>query len=70
MPCFSEPEVEQAHARIALQQSLGLDVEWLSGSDIDGRDTGLAPGSPSAPPMRRVTATSTHRETCWRIPPR
>ena len=45
MPCFSEPEVEQAHARIALQQSLGLDVEWLSGSDLDGRDTGLAPGS-------------------------
>ena len=44
MPCFSQAEVEQAHARIALQQSLGLDVEWLSGSDLDDRDTGLAPG--------------------------
>ncbi len=44
MPCFSEAEVTQAHARIALQQSLGLDVEWLSGSDIDARDTGIAPG--------------------------
>ena len=31
MPCFSEAEVQQAHARIALQQGLGLDVEWLSG---------------------------------------
>jgi sarcosine oxidase subunit beta len=44
MPCFSEPEVEQAHARIALQKSLGLEVEWLSSSDIDARDTGLTPG--------------------------
>ncbi|AKS30886.1 NAD(P)/FAD-dependent oxidoreductase [Mycolicibacterium goodii] len=44
MPCFSEPEVEQAHARIALQKSLGLQVEWLSAADIDARHTGLAPG--------------------------
>lgn len=44
MPCFSEPEVQQAHARIALQKSLGLEVEWLSSSDIDARETGLAPG--------------------------
>ncbi len=44
MPCFTEAEVAQAHERIALQRTLGLDVEWLSGSDIDGRDTGMAPG--------------------------
>ena len=44
MPCFSDAEVQQAHDRIALQQSLGLDVEWLSGADIDDRDTGMAPG--------------------------
>ena len=44
MPCFTEAEVAQAHDRIALQQSLGLDVEWLSGADIDDRGTGLAPG--------------------------
>lgn len=44
MPCFSQPEVDQAHARIALQHSLGLDVEWVSGADLDARDTGLAPG--------------------------
>jgi sarcosine oxidase subunit beta len=44
MPCFSQAEVDQAHARIALQKQLGLDVEWLSASDVDDRDTGLAPG--------------------------
>ena len=35
MPCFSQAEVEQAHQRIALQRSLGLDVEWWSADDID-----------------------------------
>jgi sarcosine oxidase, subunit beta len=45
MPCFSESEVQQAHERIALQRSLGLDVEWLSSDDLDARHTGLAPGA-------------------------
>lgn len=45
MPCFTAEEVEQAHTRIALQRSLGLDVDWWSSDDIDGRNTGLAPGS-------------------------
>ncbi len=44
MPCFSDPEVAQAHDRIALQKKLGLNVEWLSGSDVDNCDTGMAPG--------------------------
>jgi sarcosine oxidase, subunit beta len=44
MPCFSDDEVAQAHDRIALQQRLGLEVQWLSGSDIDDRNTGMAPG--------------------------
>ena len=44
MPCFSDAEVQQAHDRIALQRRLGLDVEWLSGADIDDRRTGLAAG--------------------------
>ena len=44
MPCFTEAEVAQAHDRIALQHQLGLDVEWLSPSDIDARGTGMAPG--------------------------
>ena len=44
MPCFSEAEVQQAHERIALQQQLGLDVRWVSASDLDDWQTGLAPG--------------------------
>lgn len=44
MPSFTEAEVRQAHDRIALQRSLGLDVEWLSGDDLDARHTGLAQG--------------------------
>ncbi len=45
MPCFTDAEVEQAHERIALQRTLGLEVEFLSGADIDERQTGLAPGA-------------------------
>jgi sarcosine oxidase subunit beta len=45
MPCFSQAEVEQAQRRIALQRSLGLDVEWWSSDNIDTRNTGLAPGA-------------------------
>ena len=44
MPCFTDAEVAQAHDRIALQQRLGLEVQWLSSSEIDDRNTGLAPG--------------------------
>jgi sarcosine oxidase subunit beta len=42
MPCFSAAEVQQAHDRIRLQRSLGLEVEWLSPAELDARDTGLA----------------------------
>ncbi|MDA2891618.1 FAD-dependent oxidoreductase [Mycolicibacterium sp. BiH015] len=45
MPCFTDDEVAQAHDRIALQKSLGLDVEWWSSGDIDSRRTGLARGA-------------------------
>jgi len=44
MPCFSEPEVEQARARISMQQSLGLDVQWVSGDEMDAMNPALAPG--------------------------
>ena len=40
----AEAEVQQAHDRIALQRSLGLDVEWLGPADLDARHTGLAQG--------------------------
>ncbi|MGE0215503.1 NAD(P)/FAD-dependent oxidoreductase [Mycolicibacterium sp.] len=45
MPCFTDAEVAEAHDRIALQRSLGLEVQWLSSDDLDVRATGLAPGS-------------------------
>jgi sarcosine oxidase subunit beta len=45
MPCFTESDVAAARARIALQRSLGLDVEWLEPEEVDGRGTGLASGS-------------------------
>src|SRR5689334_4048827 len=44
MPCFTEGEVAAAHARIALQQSLGLEVEWLDAPELARRNTGLAAG--------------------------
>jgi sarcosine oxidase subunit beta len=45
MPCFTDAEVAAAQERIALQRSLGLDVEWWDGDEVDRRGTGLAPGA-------------------------
>jgi sarcosine oxidase subunit beta len=45
MPCYSDAEVAAAHERIALQQSLGLAVEWVEPDELDRRETGLAPGA-------------------------
>ncbi len=45
MPCFTEAEVAAAHERIALQRSLGLDVEWLDAAELERRNTGLADGA-------------------------
>jgi sarcosine oxidase subunit beta len=45
MPSFTADEVRAAHERIALQRSLGLDVEWLEPDELDRRATGLAPGA-------------------------
>ena len=44
MPCFTEAEVAQARARIAMQQALGLDVRWLTGPEFDGLNPAVAPG--------------------------
>ncbi|MGA8248323.1 MAG: FAD-binding oxidoreductase [Nocardioides sp.] len=44
MPCFSQAEVEQAHARIAMQRSLGLEVRWLDADEVDARNPSMAPG--------------------------
>ena len=44
MPCFTQSEVDQAHARIAMQQALGLDVRWLTGPEFDELNPAVAPG--------------------------
>jgi sarcosine oxidase, subunit beta len=43
MPCFSPDEVEPAHARIAMQRRLGLDVVWLGSDEVDAMSPSLAP---------------------------
>src|ERR1700754_4181839 len=45
MPCFSDAEVAQARDRVALQRSLGLDVSFLSGAEVDDMNTGIAKGA-------------------------
>lgn len=70
MPCFSAAEVSAAHDRIALQRSLGLEVEWLASDDLDARDTGLAPGVTMGASNAPGTASSTRREMCWPTPRR
>src|SRR3954447_6791093 len=44
MPCFSEPEVGQAHDRIAMQQRVGLDVRWATADEVDEMNPAMAPG--------------------------
>jgi sarcosine oxidase, subunit beta len=44
LPCFKPAEVEAAHARIAMQQSLGLPVRWLSPDEVDAINPTMAPG--------------------------
>jgi sarcosine oxidase, subunit beta len=44
LPCFRPAEVEAAHARIAMQRSLGLPVRWLSADEVDAINPTMAPG--------------------------
>jgi sarcosine oxidase subunit beta len=44
MPCFTDAEVEQAHARLAMQQDLGLEVRWLTPAEFDELNPAVAPG--------------------------
>ena len=44
LPCFRPAEVEAAHARIAMQQSLGLPVRWLSADEVAAINPTKAPG--------------------------
>ncbi len=44
MPCFTDAEVKQAHARIAMQQAVGLDVGWVESHEVDTMNPSMAPG--------------------------
>jgi sarcosine oxidase, subunit beta len=44
MPCFSEREAVEAHARIAMQHRLGLDVRWVNADEMDRLNPALRPG--------------------------
>lgn len=44
MPSFTEAEVAAAHARIAMQQSVGLDVRWVGPDEFDALNPAVAPG--------------------------
>jgi len=44
LPCFSPAEVAAARERMAMQNSLGLDVRWLEPADVDRMNPAMAPG--------------------------
>ncbi len=44
MPCFSENEVTAAKERIAMQQTLGLDVRWVDADEMDALNPAMAAG--------------------------
>jgi sarcosine oxidase subunit beta len=44
MPCFTDAEIAQARSRIAMQQSLGLDVRWVGPDEVDEMNPAMASG--------------------------
>jgi len=44
LPCFNEAEVTAAHERMAMQNSLGLNVRWLEPDEFDRMNPVMAPG--------------------------
>jgi sarcosine oxidase subunit beta len=44
LPCFTPAEVTAAHERMAMQNSLGLDVRWLEPDEFDQMNPAMAPG--------------------------
>ena len=44
LPCFSSADVTAAHERMAMQNSLGLDVRWLEPADVDRLNPAMAAG--------------------------
>jgi sarcosine oxidase, subunit beta len=44
LPCFTEADVAAAHARMEMQVSLGLPIQWLEPDEVDRLNPTLAPG--------------------------
>ncbi len=44
LPCFTDVEVQAAHERLAMQQSLGLDVRWLDADEAAELNPTMARG--------------------------
>ena len=44
LPCFTEADVTAARERMAMQNSLGLNVRWLEPGQLDSLNPTLAPG--------------------------
>jgi sarcosine oxidase subunit beta len=44
LPCFTQVEVASAHERMAMQNSLGLNVRWLEPGEFDRMNPAVAPG--------------------------
>jgi sarcosine oxidase, subunit beta len=44
LPCFTPADVSAAHARMTMQQGLGLDVRWLEPDEFDKMNPAVAPG--------------------------
>lgn len=44
MPAYTAEEVAIGRARVAMQQALGLQVEWLDGAEVERRNPNLAAG--------------------------
>src|SRR6185437_3946830 len=44
LPCFTEADVAAARERMAMQNSLGLDVHWLEPDEFDELNPTFAPG--------------------------
>jgi glycine/D-amino acid oxidase-like deaminating enzyme len=44
LPCFTDADVAAAHERMAMQNSLGIDVRWLEPDEFDRMNPCVAPG--------------------------
>jgi sarcosine oxidase subunit beta len=44
IPCFTEADIPDARARMAMQQELGLNVRWAEPDEVDALNPAMAPG--------------------------